>query len=112
LGWNCFLALRQNLALYPILFRGAALAALALALFNPRIFNSTTALDVIFGVDLSRSVGQEGREKARDVLEAAERFQSPMTRTGLLAFGQAPEWEFLPREKIGAADFAARLGAR
>jgi Ca-activated chloride channel homolog len=109
LGVELFIAIRQGLALYPVVVRGAALAALALALFNPRIFNSTTALDVIFGVDLSRSVGQEGREKARDVLEAAARFHSPMTRTGLLAFGQAPEWEFLPREKIGAADFGARL---
>ncbi|MBM2803837.1 MAG: hypothetical protein HW419_1730 [Deltaproteobacteria bacterium] len=109
LALELFLAFRQGLAPYPILFRGVALAALALALVNPRIFNPTTALDVIFGVDLSRSVGQEGREKALDVLEAAQRFHSPMARTGLLAFGRAPEWEFLPREKIAAADFGARL---
>lgn len=109
LALELILAFRLGLALYPILFRGVALAALALALVNPRIFDSTTALDVIFAVDLSRSVGQEGREKARDVLEAAERFHSPMTRTGLLAFGQTPEWEFLPREKIAPADFGARL---
>ena len=39
------------------------MALLAVALLNPRIFRSATALDVILGVDVSRSVGQEGREK-------------------------------------------------
>src|SRR5262245_8834754 len=109
LSVELFLAYRQALALYPILFRGAALAALALALVNPRILKSTTALDVIFGVDLSRSVGQEGREKARDLLEAAQRFESRATRTGLLAFGRTPEWEALPRQKVPVSDFSARL---
>jgi len=109
LAGELFFAYRQGLTLYPMLFRAVALGALVLALINPRWFKSTTALDVIFGVDLSRSVGQEGREKARDLLEAAQRFENPATRTGLLAFGRAPEWEFLPREKIPTGDFAARL---
>ena len=69
LALELFLALRQRMPIYPIILRGTALAALGFALFNPRIFSSTTALDVILGVDLSRSVGQEGREKAREILE-------------------------------------------
>jgi len=109
LGAELFLAWRQGMTLYPLVFRGVALAAIVLALVNPRIFRSTTALDVIFGVDLSRSVGQEGREKANELLEAAERLDHPATRTGLLAFGRTPEWEYLPRQKIPPSDFGARL---
>ena len=89
LGLELFLALRQGLPIYPIALRGAALAVLALALVNPRIFRSTIALDVILGVDLSRSVGQEGREKAqrsstRPAIEDSRR------RTGLLSLAARP----------------------
>jgi len=79
------------------------------ALFNPKIFQATNALDVVLGVDLSRSVGQEGREKARQVLELARDINQAETRTGLLAFGRAPEWEFPPRREFSAADFSARV---
>lgn len=109
LGLELFLAFRQSLPVYPIAMRGAALAVLAIALVNPRIFRSTTALDVILGVDLSRSVGQEGREKAQLIMETAQRFKAPDVRTGLLSFGRAPEWEALPREQMPAVDFGARL---
>jgi Ca-activated chloride channel homolog len=109
LAIELFLAFRQGLPTYPIVIRSVALAALALALFNPRIFQSTRAMDVIFGVDLSRSVGQEGREKALELLEAAARIQRPETRTGLLTFARAPEWESLPREQVPMSDFSARL---
>ena len=109
LGLELLLAMRQGLPLYPVLIRSTALAALALALLNPQWFRSTTALDVVFGVDLSRSVGQEGREKAQALLEAARRFKSPAVRTGLMAFGRAPEWEALPHEELPTGDFDARL---
>ena len=109
LGVELVLAFRQGLPIYPIVVRGAALAVLALALVNPRIFRSTSALDVILGVDLSRSVGQEGREKAQAIIDAAGRFNNPDVRTGLLAFGRAPEWEALPREHMPAVDFGSRL---
>ncbi|MGH7854276.1 MAG: VWA domain-containing protein [Candidatus Binatia bacterium] len=109
LGLELFLAFRQGLPIYPIAMRGAALAVLAIAIVNPRIFRSTTGLDVILGVDLSRSVGQEGREKAQLIMEIAQRFKTPDVRTGLLSFGRAPEWESLPREQMPALDFGARL---
>ncbi len=109
LAVELFLAFRQGLPIYPIIFRGTALAAFAFALFNPRVFNSTTALDVILGVDLSRSVGQDGREKAREILATAARSKNPNARTGLLTFGSTPEWESLPREGIPAGEFSARL---
>jgi Mg-chelatase subunit ChlD/CheY-like chemotaxis protein len=109
LGLELFLAFRQTLPLYPIVIRGAALAVMALAVVNPRIFRATTALDVILDVDLSRSVGQEGREKAQAIIEAAARFKNPNVRTGLLGFGREPEWESLPREQMPVLDFAARL---
>ena len=86
--------------------------ALALALFNPRIFSATTALDVILGVDLSRSVGQEGREKALEILAAAGRLKTPNTRTGLLTFGRAPEWESLPREQMPRRRLRRAPGSR
>ncbi len=108
LGLELLLALRQGMPVYPILIRSAALVALAVALVNPRIFRAATALDVILGVDLSRSVGQEGREKALEILDAASRIKSADTRTGLLTFGSAPEWESLPRENIPAGDFSSR----
>jgi Mg-chelatase subunit ChlD len=109
LALELFLAFRAGVSLYPIVARGVALATLVLALVNPRIFKTTNALDVVLGVDLSRSVGQEGREKAREILDAASRIQEPETRTGLLMFGRSPEWEFLPRQNFPVADFAARL---
>ncbi|HXV83836.1 MAG TPA: VWA domain-containing protein, partial [Candidatus Binatia bacterium] len=109
LALELFLALRAGVSLYPIAARGVALAALVLALFNPKIFKATNALSVMLGVDLSRSVGQEGREKAREILAAASRMQEPETHTGLLLFGRSPEWEFLPRQNFPVADFAARL---
>ena len=104
-----FLAWRQSLTLYPIALRAVALAVVAFALVNPRLFSAATALDVILGVDLSRSVGQEGREKALEILQAAARLKAPDTRTGLLTFGRAPEWEWLPREQVPAGEFGARL---
>ncbi|MGB7951315.1 MAG: VWA domain-containing protein [Candidatus Binatia bacterium] len=109
LGLELFLALRTGVSLYPIVVRGVALAALLLALVNPRILQRTHALDVVLGVDLSRSVGQEGREQAREILEVASRLKDPETRTGLLLFGRSPEWEFLPRRDFPVADFSARL---
>lgn len=109
LALELLLALRTGISLYPILGRGAALAALALALANPKIFQPTDALDIVLGVDLSRSVGQEGREKARDVLEIARGLHKPETRTGLLAFGRFPEWEFLPRQDFSLGDLSTRV---
>ncbi len=109
LALELFLAWRQAAGFYPIALRAAALGALALALVNPRLFSSATALDVILGVDLSRSVGQEGREKAQEILQAAARLKAPNTRTGLLTFGRAPEWESLPRSPAPAGEFGARL---
>lgn len=103
------LAFRSRMPFSPLAIRAAALVALILALLNPEIFQSTTALDVVLDVDLSRSVGQEAREKAREVLEAVEHAKKPETRTGMVVFGRAPEWEFLPRERFPAADAALRL---
>jgi Ca-activated chloride channel family protein len=109
LGLELLLACRQGMPARPIIVRSVALTAIVIALVNPRIFKSTSALDVILGVDLSRSVGQEGREKALEVLQAAGRIQRSETRTGLLTFARAPEWEFLPREQVPMSDFSARL---
>jgi Ca-activated chloride channel homolog len=109
LALELFLAFRTGTPIYPIIIRGVAMGMLALALINPRIFKTTNALDVVLGVDLSRSVGQEGREKAREILEAASRIKNPDTRTGLLAFGRVPEWEYLPRQDFPVADFSSRL---
>jgi Ca-activated chloride channel homolog len=103
------LAYRMRLRLAPVALRACAFAALALAWFNPKFFQAAEALDVIFGVDLSRSVGQEGQDKARELLEAAAHFKDADTRTGLFTFARAPEWEFPPRRTLPGVDFAARL---
>ncbi len=109
LALEIVLAVRTGTALYPVVARGLAFVLLALALFNPRIFRATDALDVILAVDLSRSVGQEGREKASEILAAASRVKESETRTGLLLFARSPEWEFVPRRDISYVDFAPRL---
>ena len=109
LATEMLLAFRTGIPLSPILIRAGALGALSLALFNPKIFQASNALDVVLDVDLSRSVGQEGREKAREILEAAARIRNPDTRTGMVVFGRAPEWEFLPRQEFPAGDFTSRL---
>lgn len=109
LAVELFLAWRAHLPLYPVVLRAGALAALLIAWFNPKLFSSVDALDVIVSVDLSRSVGQEGREKALAVLESVGRNKNNNTRTGLLGFARAPEWEFLPKPEPSASDFGARL---
>lgn len=109
LAAELFLAFRTGISPYPIVLRACAFAALIAALLNPRLFQATSALDVVLGVDLSRSVGQEGREKAHEILEVAGRLRSSETRTGLVVFGKSPEWEFLPRRELPAADLASRL---
>jgi uncharacterized membrane protein len=109
LGAELLLAYRQGLSTLPMLIRAGALAALAVALLNPRWFQPSAALDVIFAVDLSRSVGQEAREKAREVMEFAAGLKKVATRTGLMTFARAPEWELPPREEISPAEFSARL---
>ena len=109
LAVELFLCWRSGMALYPALARLAVLGVLGAAWFDPKIFTATKALDVVLGVDFSRSVGQEGTEKAREVLGIAARTQGPDTRTGLLFFGRAPQWEFLPRREIAAEEFAPRL---
>ncbi|MGN6730564.1 MAG: vWA domain-containing protein, partial [Candidatus Binatia bacterium] len=103
------LALGQKLSIYPVIVRGAALALLALAFFDPRIYRSLMALDVILGIDLSRSVGQEGRETALGVLESAKRLAGADTRTGLLTFGRTPQWEWLPHPGIATPELSSRL---
>ncbi len=108
LGAEIVLAYRQGVTMYPVLLRAGALAALAVALVNPRWFQPAAALDVIFGVDLSRSVGQEGQEKAREVLDYAAGLKPAATRTGLVTFGAAPQWEFPPREQIPPTEFSTR----
>ena len=109
LALEFYLTSRSGIFLNPALARVAVLALLGAALFNPKIFTATKALDVVLGVDFSRSVGQEGGERAREVLDIAARIKNPEARTGLLFFGRTPQWEFLPREKFTLADFTPRL---
>lgn len=109
LALELYLSAQRGIALIPALARIAVLALLGAALFNPKIFAATKALDVVLGVDFSRSVGQEGGEKAREVLDIAARIKKPETRTGLLFFGRNPEWEFPPRAQLTAEDFTPRL---
>src|SRR5262249_15743158 len=50
LAIEIFVAFRIGVSFYPILVRGCACAALALALANPKIFSATNALDVVLAV--------------------------------------------------------------
>ena len=100
---------RSGISPRPALARLAVLGVLGAALFDPKIFTTTKALDVVLGVDFSRSVGQEGAEKAREVLSIAARAKAQDTRTGLLFFARAPQWEFLPHQEIAEEYFAPRL---
>jgi len=104
-----FLVFRSGGSLYPLGFRLFALLALIFALANPRIFRATEALDVVLGVDFSRSVGQEGKDLAMRLLEGIRRFKGS-TRTGLLFFGREPAWEFFPRGDFSLADSSPAVG--
>ena len=111
LSLEAFLAFRVGGgSFFPWGFRLLAISGIALALFNPKIFRAVDALDVILGVDFSRSVGQEAKESSLRVLELARRSKNPDLRVGLLAFGQKPVWEFFPRRDFSAADFAPEVG--
>jgi Ca-activated chloride channel family protein len=109
-GAEIFLAFRGGVTFFPLALRSAAFAVLIVALVNPRIFSATKLLDVIVGVDFSRSVGQEGVEKARQVLAAAKRLKQPDARTGLFFFARQPAWEFLPRGDFPVVDVSPRIG--
>lgn len=106
---EALLALRSGTSLYPLAIRSLAATTLVAALVNPKLFTTTNALDVVLGVDLSRSVGQTGRERASEIMAEAERRKNPDTRTGLLVFGREPQWEFVPRPDPSGLDFAAKL---
>ena len=108
LAVEVMLAWRMKLALAPLLLRTGALAALVLACINPKILQGVRPLDVVLSVDVSRSTGREGQERARELLEAALRLTEGDTRTGLLMFARAPEWEAPPR-RDPPSDFSARL---
>ncbi len=105
-----YFVFRGGALLYPLAFRTLAAAAVLLAWWNPKILQPAKALDVILAVDASRSVGQEGKEKAREILEQARRFKSADTRAGLLFFGRRPSWEFSPRADFSLADFSPEVG--
>ncbi len=104
-----YLVFRDGAAFYPLALRCLTAAAVLFALVDPRIFQPARALDVILAVDASRSVGQEGKEKALEVLAAARRLAGADTRAGLLFFGRAPAWEFFPRADF-PLDFSPEVG--
>ena len=94
---------------YPLALHALSLAALGLALVNPRIFKPTEALDVVLGADFSRSVGQEGMDRATEILESARKIKGPDARAGLVFFGRQPAWEFFPRSEFPVGDFSASV---
>ncbi len=106
LAVEAYLVFRRGLSFYPLALRSLALAALMVAVVNPKILRAVDALDVIVGADFSRSVGQEGKEKAVEVLEQARRLKTPATRVGLFFFGRQPAWEFFPRADFPLVDFS------
>jgi uncharacterized membrane protein len=109
LAFEAYWVFRQGLSLYPLALRSLALAALIAALLNPKIFTATEALDVIVAADFSRSVGQEGKERAVEVLEQARRIKAPSTRAGLFFFGRQPAWELFPRAELPLVGFSPEV---
>ncbi|HEY1372855.1 MAG TPA: VWA domain-containing protein, partial [Candidatus Binatia bacterium] len=107
---EAWLVFRGGGAFYPLALRFAAAAAILLALWNPKLFHAAQALDVVLAVDASRSVGQEGKEKALEVLQEVRRIETRDTRIGLLFFGRQPSWEFFPRRDPPLADFSPEIG--
>ena len=105
-----FLVFRSGASLYPLAFRLLALAAVLIALWNPKILQPARALDVILAADFSRSVGQEAKERAVEILQEARRVKGAETRAGLLFFGQQPAWEFFPQADFHLADFSPEVG--
>jgi Mg-chelatase subunit ChlD len=110
LALEAYLVFRGGATLYPLAFRLLAAAAVLIAMWNPKIFKPAQALDVILAVDASRSVGQEGKEKALEILQEARRLKGSDTRAGLLFFGRQPSWEFFPRADFPLADFSPEVG--
>jgi Ca-activated chloride channel homolog len=105
-----YLVFRRGASFYPLAARLAATAAVLAALWNPKILQPARALDVILAVDASLSVGQEGAEKAAEILAEARRIKETGTRAGLLFFGRQPSWEFFPRGDFSPADFSPEVG--
>ncbi|MBI2358390.1 MAG: VWA domain-containing protein [Deltaproteobacteria bacterium] len=111
LGIEAFLAFHgAGASFYPWAFRLLALAAVILALINPRMFQAAQALDLIVAVDFSRSVGQEAKDLSYQVLESAGHAKNAALRVGLLFFGQNPIWEFFPRLDFSPAELGPEVG--
>jgi Ca-activated chloride channel homolog len=110
LGVEAWLVFTGGAAFYPLALRCAAAATMLFALWNPKLFHAAQALDVILAVDASRSVGQEGNERALEILQEARRVKAADARAGLLFFGRRPSWEFFPRSDPPLADFSPDVG--
>jgi Mg-chelatase subunit ChlD len=104
------LVFRSGGSFFPLVLRLPALLAVILALVNPRIFRPTEGLDVVLGVDFSRSVGQEGKDKSLHILDEAQRLKGSRTRVGLLSFARGATWEFFPRTDVPLSDFSSPGG--
>lgn len=104
-----FLALRGSASFYPLAFRLLALGGAFGALVNPQFFRASEALDVVFAVDYSWSVGKAAKEEALRLLRDSQRIKGSETRAGLLFFGREPAWEFWPRADIPTEDFSPQV---
>lgn len=100
-----FLACRRAHSFRPLALRLPAVVALAVALANPKLLKQRDELDVVLGVDLSHSVGQEGQKGARRVLERAKDLKGPNTKVGVFTFARRPTWEFTPRSDFPMGEF-------
>ncbi|MBS34724.1 MAG: hypothetical protein CMO26_02215 [Thiotrichales bacterium] len=80
--------------------RCLAASLLLVALAGPLKGSRTDQVDVMFVLDVSRSVGRDSIRRGLDVVNRAIREKSPAGRMGLIAFGDDAATELLLRESI------------
>ncbi|MBI4278890.1 MAG: VWA domain-containing protein [Armatimonadetes bacterium] len=102
-----------------LFLRTATIILLILALAGPRLVVARQGLAVVFVTDLSASVPETGRERAKQFVTEALRRASPGHQVGVIAFGARPHLLVAPRQSApiptwprvesGQTDIAAAL---
>ncbi len=105
-AWVAFRASRADLnaaqRVASFFIRACLLACIVLALAGARFLKSTDALAVLFVVDDSLSVSEQGRAEARDFVNAALSQARSQDIAGIIGFARQPRIWLPPRPAQGA----------
>lgn len=106
LGWRrARLSMSRIRAAAAVGLRTLILVMIVLALAGFRLKSSTRDLAILFLVDVSASVAQDGQRAALDLINREIERAAPRDFVGVVAFGREPSVELAPTRKEALAGF-------